>query len=158
MATARTLKRWSGHGARVNAVEFGGTEGSVVVTGTSVSHGRPGNQEIDPRLAIYIERGRLISTDATGSYDATVRLWDTKSQSTKPIQILDEARDSISTLSILEHEIISGSVDGRVRSYDMRMGMVHVDFIGRISPTFTHLQPKSLIHANTISQAPTQVH
>lgn len=37
MATARTLKRWTGHGARVNAVEFGGTEGSVVVTGTSVS-------------------------------------------------------------------------------------------------------------------------
>ena len=55
MATARTLKRWSGHGARVNAVEFGGTEGSVVVTGTSVSHGEPGLQEIDHRLAIYIE-------------------------------------------------------------------------------------------------------
>ena len=61
-----------------------------------------------------------------------VRLWDTKSQSTKPIQILDEARDSVSSLSILEHEIVSGSVDGRVRTYDMRMGMVHVDVVGRM--------------------------
>ena len=66
----------------------------------------------------------------TGSFDATVRLWDCKSQSTKPIQVLEEAKDSISTLQVVGHEISTGSVDGRVRVYDLRMGMLHVDVIG----------------------------
>jgi len=33
VATGRTLRRWSGHGGRVNAVSFGGEGGSVVVSG-----------------------------------------------------------------------------------------------------------------------------
>ncbi len=65
-----------------------------------------------------------------GSFDATVRLWDCKSQSTKPIQVLDESRDSVSSLHVVGHEIVTGSVDGRVRLYDIRMGQVYVDVIG----------------------------
>ena len=82
----------------------------------------------------------------TGSFDATVRLWDCKSQSTKPIQVLEEAKDSISTLQVVGHEISTGSVDGRVRVYDLRMGMLHVDVIGGPSSNsprfdlFEHLQ------------------
>ncbi|KAM0803290.1 WD40-repeat-containing domain protein [Usnea florida] len=98
VATARTLKRWSGHFGRVNCVGFGGEGCSVVVS---------------------------------GSYDATVRLWDCKSQITKPIQVLEEARDSVSSLHVLGHEIVTGSVDGRVRVYDLRMGMMFVDVIGQ---------------------------
>ncbi|KAI9863580.1 MAG: hypothetical protein M1813_003603 [Trichoglossum hirsutum] len=67
---------------------------------------------------------------ATGSFDATVRLWDCKSQSTKPIQVLEEAKDSVSSVDIAEHEIVTGSVDGRLRLYDLRMGQVYVDVIG----------------------------
>ena len=67
----------------------------------------------------------------SGSYDATVRLWDCKSQITKPIQVLEEARDSVSSLHVLGHEIVTGSVDGTVRVYDLRMGMMFVDVIGR---------------------------
>ena len=70
----------------------------------------------------------------SGSFDATVRLWDFKSQSTKPIQVLEEAKDSVSSLHVAGHEIVTGSVDGRLRVYDLRMGMVFVDVIGR-----THL-------------------
>ena len=66
-----------------------------------------------------------------GSFDATVRLWDCKSQSTKPIQVLDESKDSVSSLHIAGHEIVTGSVDGRVRLYDLRMGQIYVDVIGR---------------------------
>ena len=69
----------------------------------------------------------------SGSYDATVRLWDYKSLSTKPIQVLDEARDSVTTLQVVGHEIVTGSVDGRMRVYDLRMGMIFVDVIGRMS-------------------------
>ncbi|KAL7273671.1 hypothetical protein RUND412_003443 [Rhizina undulata] len=65
----------------------------------------------------------------TGSYDATVRLWDCKSQSRKPIQILEDAKDSISSLHVVGHEIIVGSVDGRVRNYDIRMGQCYADVI-----------------------------
>ncbi|KAL8953781.1 MAG: hypothetical protein Q9222_000398 [Ikaeria aurantiellina] len=90
VATARTLKRWSGHFGKVNCVDFGGEDGSVVVS---------------------------------GSFDATVRLWDCKSQSTKPIQVLEESSDSVSSLHVLGHEIVTGSVDGKMRLYDLRMGM-----------------------------------
>lgn len=68
----------------------------------------------------------------SGSYDATVRLWDCKSQSTKPIQVLEEAKDSVSSLHVVGHEIVTGSVDGRMRVYDVRMGMLFVDVIGRM--------------------------
>ena len=111
VATARTLKRWSGHYSRVNCVGFGGEDGSVIVS---------------------------------GSYDATVRLWDCKSQSTKAIQVLEEARDSVSSLHVVGHEIVTGSVDGRMRVYDLRMGMIFVDVIGRMS-VLAILSSRSLI-------------
>ena len=68
----------------------------------------------------------------SGSFDATVRLWDCKSQSVKPIQVLEEAGDAVSSLHVVGHEVVTGSVDGRVRVYDLRMGMVFVDVIGRM--------------------------
>lgn len=68
--------------------------------------------------------------ECIGSYDATVRLWDTKSQSHKPLMTLTEAKDSISSVSVVGHEIIAGSVDGKVRTYDIRMGQVYIDVIG----------------------------
>ena len=45
--------------------------------------------------------------------------------------MLDESRDSVSSLEVVGHEIVTGSVDGRVRLYDIRMGQVYVDVIGR---------------------------
>lgn len=68
----------------------------------------------------------------TGSFDATVRLWDCKSHSAKPIQVLEESRDSVSSLHLRGHEIVTGSVDGITRLYDLRKGMVLVDAIGRM--------------------------
>lgn len=67
-----------------------------------------------------------------GSFDATVRLWDCKSQSTKPIQVLEESRDSVSSLHIHGYDILTGSVDGKIRLYDLRKGMLFVDMIGRM--------------------------
>ena len=66
----------------------------------------------------------------TGSFDATVRVWDAKSPSSKPIQVLAEARDSVAALAVTGHEIVTGSTDGRVRRYDLRMGMLWTDLIG----------------------------
>lgn len=68
---------------------------------------------------------------SAGSFDATVKLWDLKSQSHKPLMTLSEAKDSISSICVWGHEIFTGCVDGRVRTYDIRMGQVFVDLIGR---------------------------
>ena len=43
---------------------------------------------------------------------------------------LSEARDSISSLSVLDHEIVTGSIDGKVRNYDIRRGILSEDVIG----------------------------
>lgn len=67
----------------------------------------------------------------SGSFDATVRLWDAKSQSTKPIQVLEEATDSVTSVAANGWEIVSGSVDGNLRVYDLRMGLLSTDLIGR---------------------------
>ena len=44
----------------------------------------------------------------SGSYDSTVRIWDTKSRNMEPIQILDEAKDSVTSLFVSEQEILTG--------------------------------------------------
>jgi hypothetical protein len=49
----------------------------------------------------------------------------------QPIQVLDEARDAVQTLHIGPTFIVSGSIDGHVRTYDLRMGELRSDFIGR---------------------------
>ncbi|XP_024001648.2 WD repeat domain-containing protein 83, partial [Salvelinus sp. IW2-2015] len=71
-----------------------------------------------------------VLVSSLGSIDGTVRrCWDTRSRKFDPIQILDEAQDGVSSLKVSEHELLTGSVDGRVRRYDLRMGQLHVDFI-----------------------------
>ncbi|KAK1482558.1 WD domain-containing protein [Colletotrichum cuscutae] len=66
----------------------------------------------------------------SGGFDTSVRVWDARSNSAKPIQVLDEAKDAITALAVRDAEVIAGSVDGRVRSYDVRMGRCVTDVIG----------------------------
>ncbi|KAL6722149.1 Septin spn4 [Lecanora helva] len=98
VATARTLRRWSGHYGQVNCVDFGGEDGEVVVS---------------------------------GSFDATVRVWDCRSGSGKAVQVFEEAGDAVSGVHVRGGEIVTGGVDGRVRCYDLRMGVVYTDVIGQ---------------------------
>jgi mitogen-activated protein kinase organizer 1 len=65
----------------------------------------------------------------SGSYDSTIRLWDCRVTTKKCIQILEDAKDSVETVSIVDYEIITGSVDGHTRIYDIRTGTVIVDNI-----------------------------
>ena len=73
--------------------------------------------------------GQEDSVLVSGSLDRTVRIWDCKSKNANPIMTLDEAKDSVSSIVVpkMGHEIISASVDNRVRSYDIRMGKCIVD-------------------------------
>jgi mitogen-activated protein kinase organizer 1 len=64
---------------------------------------------------------------ATASYDATVCLWDGRSNSHRPIQTLKEAKDSVTAVHILQCSIRTASVDGCVRTYDIRKGVLQCD-------------------------------
>ena len=69
---------------------------------------------------------------APGSSDTTVKIWDTRSLASKPIQSLDDAGDTVSSIHIHmpTTSIITGSYDGRIRSYDLRRGALTVDVMG----------------------------
>lgn len=75
----------------------------------------------------------------SGSIDCSVKLWDQKSRKMEPVQVLDEAKDSVTCLQVSDHEILTGSADGRIRRYDIRQGKLYADMIGKpvSSVTFT---------------------
>ena len=54
-----------------------------------------------------------------------------RAQSRAPIQTLEDARDSVTTVCVNTTEIITGAVDGQVRAYDIRKGQLRSDYIGR---------------------------
>ncbi|KAB5575847.1 WD repeat domain-containing protein [Coniochaeta sp. 2T2.1] len=105
VTTAQTIRRFTGtgttgHTGRINAVSFGGKDDGLVVT---------------------------------AGFDTTVRIWDVRSGGSggaKPVQVLTEAKDSVAALVVRDSEIVAGSVDGRVRGYDVRMGRVVTDVVG----------------------------
>lgn len=65
----------------------------------------------------------------SGSYDTTVKVWDGRTRSQDPIQTFKDAQDSISKVILVmdKTEILSCSVDGCVRIYDVRKGQLRVD-------------------------------
>ena len=67
---------------------------------------------------------------ASGSYDKTVRFWDLRSNMRDPIQTLSQCQDSVSSLCIVDHEVVVASVDNHVRTFDLRMGQVVSDYLG----------------------------
>ncbi|KXT10387.1 hypothetical protein AC579_1194 [Pseudocercospora musae] len=69
------------------------------------------------------------SVAMSGSFDGTAKIWDLKARSEKPIMTLGEARDSVTSVKVLGHEIFVGSVDGRVRVYDLAMGRLETDVV-----------------------------
>jgi mitogen-activated protein kinase organizer 1 len=71
--------------------------------------------------------------------DCTVRVWDVKAavsagpggggggSANRPVQVLKGAKDAVTSLAVVGPEILAGSVDGRVRCYDVRMGRCVTD-------------------------------
>lgn len=75
----------------------------------------------------------------SGGYDGTVRIWDGRSFNSNPVQVLGEAKDSVSCVVVLDGDngaggevaqIVSTSIDGCMRTYDVRKGSLHVDKFG----------------------------
>jgi mitogen-activated protein kinase organizer 1 len=66
----------------------------------------------------------------SASIDGTVKMWDVKSREYDPIQILDDAKDSVTSIALGNNEILTASLDQRIRMYDIRYGKMYEDFIG----------------------------
>ena len=112
VATGRYIRKFRGHEAHeVNSVKFAGAGDSVVIS---------------------------------GGYDKKVNFWDCRSNSAEPIQTINDFHDSVTSITINScnnnnvnnsnlnsnnngHEIIVGSVDGTIRSFDIRAGTSSVD-------------------------------
>lgn len=62
-----------------------------------------------------------------------MNLWDTRTRDQKPIQSLTEATDTVSCLHVHmpSYSIASGSYDGHVRVYDVRMGRTTDDVLAQ---------------------------
>ncbi|PFH61282.1 hypothetical protein XA68_17795 [Ophiocordyceps unilateralis] len=71
--------------------------------------------------------GQGDSLIVSAGFDTSVRFWDTRSRSYKPVQVLADSRDAVSCLAVRGPDVVAGSVDGRVRSYDVRMGRCTTD-------------------------------
>lgn len=67
---------------------------------------------------------------ATGSADRTVCLWDLRSGNLRAVQSLCEARDAVTHVRVNGTEIRACSIDGVLRTYDVRTGRVTADSIG----------------------------
>ncbi|RMZ84055.1 hypothetical protein DV737_g1272, partial [Chaetothyriales sp. CBS 132003] len=98
-------------------------EGPLRRLGSNTSEGH------SSRINCVSFAGQDDSVLVSGSDDRSVRLWDMKSRDARPLMVWLEAKDGISSLAVLGNgrDIVSGSVDGRLRSYDIRMGRVTVD-------------------------------
>ena len=66
----------------------------------------------------------------SGAVDGTARIWDLRSRSYEPIQVLADPRDTVTAIQITRREIIIGSADGFVYRYDVVAGKVRRDFVG----------------------------
>lgn len=75
----------------------------------------------------YSDAGNVI---ASGSVDKSVRLWDCRSNSRLPIQILDDAKDTIGDIEFHSTEMLVGSIDGYARVYDIRNFKLFQDNLG----------------------------
>lgn len=74
----------------------------------------------------------------SGSVDNTVSFWDVVSRRQEPVQILKDAKDTITSIQVTDHEVLTSSVDCHIRLYDLRIGKMFSDYIGHII-TFSNM-------------------
>ncbi|KXZ55768.1 hypothetical protein GPECTOR_2g1318 [Gonium pectorale] len=63
----------------------------------------------------------------TAGYDQCVKVWDMKSRSIDPIQVIKGFQDSVTCVAASGSSILAGSVDGTVRRFDVRLGRATSD-------------------------------
>lgn len=93
---------------KVNCVQFN-EEATVIVSGEGGVWGEPCKSRGSSRTPFSHSDPRFLNPPfPPGSIDSTVRCWDCRSRRPDPIQVLDEAKDGISSLKLSPHEILTG--------------------------------------------------
>ncbi|PSN50744.1 WD repeat domain-containing protein 83 [Blattella germanica] len=135
---ALPLKTYSGHGSEVLNACSSCDNSQIVSCGRDklvimwdVSSGAPLRRFRGHSSQVTCVRYNEESTVAiSGSHDNTVMCWDVRSRNNTPIQVMRDAKDSVTSLEVAGNEIVTGSVDGKVRRYDIRANKLFSDFIG----------------------------
>ncbi|XP_018900421.2 WD repeat domain-containing protein 83 isoform X1 [Bemisia tabaci] len=132
------LKTYSGHGNDVldvcgscdsDRIISAGADKSVILW--DVATGQPIRRFRGHTGRVHCVSFNEESTMAcSGSLDNSVILWDIKSNRYDPVQVLKEAKDCITKVVVTDHEIITASLDCRIRRYDIRMCQIFCDFVG----------------------------
>ncbi|PWN47923.1 WD40 repeat-like protein, partial [Violaceomyces palustris] len=114
VSTGEIVRRFSGHVGKINDVKFGGVEFS--------DRSGIGGGEVEVTSSSLV---------LTGGFDSKVRIFDMRSRGNwRPIMQLEEARDSITCIQLDGKEkILTSSVDGNLRTYDLRYGELRCDLI-----------------------------
>ena len=63
----------------------------------------------------------------SGSDDNLVKVWDTREKTS--VDTLNASKDSIVKVESNSDQIVSGSVDGYLQIYDIRCGVVYLDYL-----------------------------
>ncbi|XP_058814991.1 WD repeat domain-containing protein 83 [Topomyia yanbarensis] len=132
------LKTYGGHAGEVMDAA-GSCDSSFIVSGSTdksiiywdVSTGLPVRRLRGHAGAVNCVKFNEDSSIAvSGSTDNTVSCWDVRTRKLEALQTMREAKDCITSLIVTEHKIISGSLDGSIRQYDLRAGELTCDTIG----------------------------
>ncbi|KFM67883.1 WD repeat domain-containing protein 83, partial [Stegodyphus mimosarum] len=78
--------------------------------------------------SVYFNEESTVILSAAG--DNTICAWDCRSKSREPIQIMRDAKDAVTSLSVSDHEILAASLDCCIWRYDLRMGQLYQDNLG----------------------------
>uniref|UniRef100_A0A1I7XTG9 WD repeat domain-containing protein 83 n=1 Tax=Heterorhabditis bacteriophora TaxID=37862 RepID=A0A1I7XTG9_HETBA len=112
-----------------------------VETGKQLRRWRAHGGDYKPRVncVAFNEESNVVFS---ASMDCTLQAFDNRSRSEKPIQIFTEATDSVLSVDINGHEIVTGSADSNYRVYNIRDGNVNIDFLGE-TVNCVHFTPDS---------------
>jgi mitogen-activated protein kinase organizer 1 len=93
-----------------------------VTTGKVISKYQGHNARV--RTVAYNMQGNVIMS---GSEDASAKIWDTRSHSSEPIQTLNQFKDTVISIKSSRDQIVAGSLDGVLRTFDIRCGALYID-------------------------------
>lgn len=72
----------------------------------------------------------------SGGKDNLVMCWDIRTRKQEPIQVMNEAKDCVTAIIVNDIKIITSSLDGCIRHYDLRAGELTCDNVG---PPIVHM-------------------